>query len=226
MNSTNIADNENTFVEENNDSKKSINITGTNNRYQIKKLTLKEDMNKIKLRKETQKWNLSENVYNRNYQYQILEKIHISNADINTDDSKYTFTSTNPNTNPNSPQNNAIIHDLHKLMIQQLERKLNNYKQQDLLKKVYDSNNIITLEETIIKLKESELLCYYCKKEMLILYEIVRENLQWTLDRIDNSLGHAKNNVIISCLNCNLKRRKQSKDAFLFTKQLQIVKKE
>jgi len=60
---------------------------------------------------------------------------------------------------------------------------------------------------------------------MLILYEIVRESLQWTLDRIDNAVGHNKNNVLIACLHCNLKRRKQSKDAFLFTKQLQIVKK-
>jgi hypothetical protein len=207
MNITNLSDNTNNIDsnEENVDSKKTINISGTNNRYQIKKLTNKEEMNKIKLRKESQKWNLSENMYNREYQFNILNKIN--NNEITQD-----------NTNEYS--------DLHKLMIQQLERKLNNYKQQDILKKVYNPDNIITLEETIKKLKESELFCYYCKKEMLILYEIVRENLQWTLDRIDNNLGHTNNNVIISCLSCNLKRRKQSKDAFLFTKQLLIVKKE
>ena len=110
-------------------------------------------------------------------------------------------------------------------MKHQLERKLSNYKQQDIIKHIYDSTNIINLEETLQKLIESNLLCYYCNKEILILYEIVRENYQWTLDRIDNSLGHNKNNVLISCLQCNLKRRKQGKDAFLFTKQLQIVKK-
>jgi membrane-associated HD superfamily phosphohydrolase len=219
MDSADISDNENTYVEENSHSTKSINITGTNNRYQIKKLTIKEEMNKIKIRKETQKWNLSENVYNREYQYEILNKIDILNADAKTDISTTTNTEI-------IKLNGYDFNNLQKLIIQQLERKLNNYKQQDLLKKVYNPNNIITLEETITKLKESELLCYYCKKDMLILYEIVRENLQWTLDRIDNSLGHTKNNVIISCLNCNLKRRKQSKDAFLFTKQLQIVKKE
>jgi hypothetical protein len=178
------------------ETKKSINIVGIGNRYQIKKLTNKDDINKIKLRKESQKWKLTGEVYERKYQLELLDKIH-------------------------------ILQDDHyiKLMKQQIEKKINNYKQQDINKKIYDSTNIINFEETLQKLIESNLLCYYCKKEMFILYEIVRESLQWTLDRIDNSLGHNKNNVLISCLHCNLKRRKQGKDAFLFTKQLQIVKK-
>jgi len=178
------------------ETKKSINIVGVGNRYQIKKLTNKDDINKIKLRKETQKWKVIGDVYDRNCQLELLNKIH-------------------------------CLEDVHniKLMKRQIDKKLNNYKQQDIHKNIYDSNNIITLEETIVKLQESNLLCYYCKKEILVLYEIVREGLQWTLDRIDNSLGHNKNNVLISCLHCNLKRRKQNRDAFLFTKQLQIVKK-
>ena len=52
-----------------------------------------------------------------------------------------------------------------------------------------------------------------------------RENRQWTLDRIDNDIGHNHNNIVISCLECNLKRRRKSKDAFVFTQQLKIVKK-
>jgi hypothetical protein len=178
------------------ETKKSINIVGVGNRYQIKKLTNRDDINKIKLRKESRKWQLPQEVYDRKYQLELLDNIH-------TSQDKYNI----------------------KLMKQQIEKKLNNYKQQDITKDIYDSNNIITLEETVSKLQESHLLCYYCNKEMFIIYEIVRESMQWTLDRIDNSLGHNKNNVIISCLHCNLKRRKQSKDAFLFTKQLQIVKK-
>ena len=176
--------------------KKNINIVGVSNRYQIKKLTNKDDTNKLKLRKESQKWKLPEEVYERKFQLDLLDKIHILEDDHNI-----------------------------KLMKQQLERKISNYKQQDIIKHIYDSTNIINFEETLQKLIESNLLCYYCNKEILVLYEIVRENYQWTLDRIDNSLGHNKNNVLISCLQCNLKRRKQGKDAFLFTKQLQIVKK-
>ena len=59
---------------------------------------------------------------------------------------------------------------------------------------------------------------------MFLLYDIVREAKQWTLDRINNDIGHNTDNVLISCLECNLKRRRTNKDAFLFTKQLVIVK--
>jgi len=80
------------------------------------------------------------------------------------------------------------------------------------------------MKYTIEKLYNSELKCYYCSEKVFILYDIVRETKQWTLDRIDNDIGHIKDNVIISCLGCNLKRRRTSKDAFLFTKKLNIVK--
>ena len=46
------------------------------------------------------------------------------------------------------------------------------------------------------------------------------------LDRINNDLGHNKDNVKIACLGCNLKRRRLNMDKFLFTKQLKIQKKE
>jgi len=54
------------------ETKKSINIVGVGNRYQIKKLTNKDDINKIKLRKETQKWKVIGDVYERNYQLELL----------------------------------------------------------------------------------------------------------------------------------------------------------
>jgi len=59
-----------------------------------------------------------------------------------------------------------------------------------------------------------------------ILYENVREPLQWTLERIDNDFGHNKNNVEIACLNCNLRRRTMYHERYLFTKELSIVKKQ
>ena len=79
-------------------------------------------------------------------------------------------------------------------------------------------NNVITL------LNNSNMLCYYCSCETYLLYEIVREMKQWSLDRINNDIGHNNNNLIISCLECNLKRRRTNKDAFFFTKNLKIVK--
>ena len=46
----------------------------------------------------------------------------------------------------------------------------------------------------------------------------------WTLDRINNDIGHYGDNVVIGCLACNLQKRRRGDEAFKFAKQL-IVKK-
>jgi hypothetical protein len=66
--------------------------------------------------------------------------------------------------------------------------------------------------------------CYYCKESVVLLYEYVRDPKQWTLERIDNSRGHNKDNVEIACLQCNLRRRCMYHERYLFTKQMNIVK--
>ena len=71
---------------------------------------------------------------------------------------------------------------------------------------------------------ESELKCRYCKHEMNVLYDISRELKQWSVDRIDNNLGHTIDNYHLACLECNLTRRRKTDEKFLFTKQLNIVK--
>ena len=86
----------------------------------------------------------------------------------------------------------------------EVERKLSGYKNQDVKKKKLE-DNFITYEECLEKLVISKLKCYYCKDNCLLAYENVREEKQWTLDRIDNSQGHNNNNVVICCLKCNLK---------------------
>ena len=104
-----------------------------------------------------------------------------------------------------------------------LSNKINSYKQQDIKKKINNSN-LININEIIEKLLISKLKCYYCKKNLLLFYSNVREDYQWTLDRIDNNINHSNDNTLISCLSCNLKRRTKSKNDFLFTKQLKITK--
>jgi len=94
------------------------------------------------------------------------------------------------------------------------------------MKQRYDESKFIQYKEIVIEMMNSSVDCYYCKEKMSLLYEIVRESKQWTLDRINNELGHNQDNVLLSCLACNLKRRTTNKDAFLFTKQLNIVKHE
>ena len=107
--------------------------------------------------------------------------------------------------------------------MREIDKKLTSYKTQDINKNRYNEKNI-TLEETIEKLVSSKLICKYCRCKMYILYNKVRDLDQWTLDRIDNDLAHTNNNVVICCLRCNLQRRRQNDNKFLFTKQLKIVK--
>ena len=120
---------------------------------------------------------------------------------------------------------NGTDFDEKKYFIQALKTKLDSYKQQDKKKAYDDYDNFITLENIIDKLVAYNMKCYYCACETYLLYEIVREMKQWSLDRINNEIGHNKGNLIICCLECNLKRRRTNKDAFFFTKNLKITKK-
>jgi hypothetical protein len=127
------------------------------------------------------------------------------------------------NKNKNNKNNN--IHEKN-IIIQELDKKIKGYKQQDLMKKIYNETHFIDILNILENLIKCNMLCFYCKCETYILYENVRELTQWTVDRIDNSLGHNKDNFVVACLNCNIKRRKTNTDKFLFTKQLHLVKKD
>ena len=107
----------------------------------------------------------------------------------------------------------------------ELERKIKSYRAQDIKKYKLNEEKLIKMDECIDKLVLSKMKCYYCMEDMLLVYENVREPKQWTLDRIDNSKGHITENVVISCLDCNLKRRTMSDRKFKFSKQMKIIKK-
>ena len=111
-------------------------------------------------------------------------------------------------------------------MLQQISKKIYGYKQQDTIKKIFNELNFINIQSIINKMIECELKCYYCCKEMLVLYDISREMNQWSVDRIDNDKGHNLDNYYLACLECNLKRRRRNDAKFLFTKQLKLVKKD
>lgn len=107
----------------------------------------------------------------------------------------------------------------------EIDHKISAYKQQDVLKRLFIADEFITFDYVKQMILECKLCCHYCKEHTLILYENVREMNQWSLDRINNFLGHNVGNVVISCLKCNLNRRNLNSDKFLFTKQMTIVRK-
>lgn len=114
--------------------------------------------------------------------------------------------------------------NMTKLVIQQINKKIYGYKQQDLIKKKFNEENFIDINCIINRIIDCNLKCYYCSCELLVLYDISREIKQWSVDRINNDLGHNKDNFHIACLDCNLKRRCRSDNKYLFTKQLKIIK--
>ena len=178
-----------------NNEKKQINIKGQSNRYQIKKLTQEKKIDKKRI--EIEKLNLTKEYFIFEKQIEIINNLN----------------------NLNNEYKNAS-----KILIKQIEKKISSYKQQDVDKKVLNNEKIINLKCIIDKLIETEIKCYYCKCKMYILYENVREPKQWTVDRINNDLGHNNDNFVLACLECNLKRRCRSADKFLFTKQLNIIR--
>lgn len=109
-------------------------------------------------------------------------------------------------------------------LISHIKNKIYNYKQQDIIKRKLNEKDFVSFEETIELLKKCNMKCCYCSSEVYILYERVREMKQWSLDRINNDIGHNSGNVVIACLECNLKRRRTNKDAFMFTKNMVIIK--
>jgi len=109
-------------------------------------------------------------------------------------------------------------------MKKEVERKISSYKNQDVKKSKFNKEKFIKYEECLEKLVVSKLKCYYCRNDCLIYYRNKLENKQWTLDRINNDIGHEKDNVVISCYKCNVKRGRLDDKKFKFTKQLRVVK--
>ena len=113
---------------------------------------------------------------------------------------------------------------MEKLMLQEIKKKISSYKQQDIHKKIWNEHEFVTIDIILEKMIECELKCHYCSNEMHVLYDIHREASQWSVDRIDNDLGHNRTNFYLACLDCNVKRRRRSDTKYLLTKQMIIVK--
>ena len=107
---------------------------------------------------------------------------------------------------------------------EQIRQKLHGYKAQDIKKGIFSPTTFITLEYILQLLSECNLSCFYCHEPVFLWYEVCREAKQWSVERIDNALGHDVGNVEIACLSCNLKRRCMYHERFAFTKDLKIQK--
>jgi hypothetical protein len=180
--------------EEEEKDEKIVKINGTSNRYQINKL--KKEKVEEKIRKSISK-------FTETFGQELIPPL----------DNQISLLY--------KKENNKKEREI---LFSHLNSKISSYKQQDIDKQIYFPDSFISFDFLLETLLESELKCHYCSHSLYLLYAKVREKKQWTLDRIDNSLGHNIDNVVISCLECNLARRNINKKAFLFTKQLNLVK--
>jgi hypothetical protein len=192
-----MADNTNEQTETN--EPKKISIIGTNTRYQLKRVT----QDKVDKKRTT---------------------IMLTPELIENQFTSITELYNNIHTNQSSRENTNTNIISNKLFIKEITNKISGYRQQDIIKKLYDSAKFVSLSQVIEKIYNCKMNCYYCCEQTLVLYEMVRQKKQWSLDRINNDLGHNSDNVVIACLECNLQRKRKSKDAFVFTKQLTITR--
>jgi hypothetical protein len=105
----------------------------------------------------------------------------------------------------------------------EIARKLSGYKQQDKKNEIYGDTFFVTVAEVVDLMEDTQYKCTYCTCDVRTNY-VAKDRKQWTLDRIDNRMGHNRGNIVLSCLDCNLKRRNIcSSDKYRFTKQLKVV---
>ena len=194
--------------------KKQIVLTNSDKKSDIKNIQKKEKEKKMRV--ETNTWGLDNEDLAFETQLELLRQI--SDSLVKT---KEAIKETNDN---KEITNKEITNKERQMIISHIKTKLSSYKQQDILKKKYLPEDFVSYNDVIGLLTQSNMKCYYCSCETYLLYEIVREMKQWSLDRINNDIGHNKNNLVICCLECNLKRRRTNKDAFFFTKNLKIQK--
>ena len=114
---------------------------------------------------------------------------------------------------------------INNIFQKELSKKISGYKNQDKLKSIFNSDKFIDKKNALQLLQDSKLICYYCNDNVNLLYETVRDNKQWSFDRLENEEGHNVNNLVVSCLSCNLKRKTLYHERFLFTKQIGKIKK-
>jgi len=112
----------------------------------------------------------------------------------------------------------------NQILLNHLKTKQSGYRQQDTLKEFYDPDKFIQISDIVALLIESNLSCFYCRKWATIFYQNVRDPRQWSLERLSNAEGHNRDNVVIACLECNMRRRTMYYERYVATKQLKVNK--
>jgi hypothetical protein len=109
------------------------------------------------------------------------------------------------------------------LLCKLLSTKRQGYKSQDIQKNLFEQNKFISVDGIRNLLVTSRLICFYCNLPVKLIYKYARDPKQWSLERVDNSYGHNTDNVVIACLDCNVRRRTMFQERYKKTKEMYNV---
>jgi len=194
----------------NNNTMKKIDIIGKRNQDKMKQMADPEAVIERKVAKNRGGAELPDNVYGPD-QSLVLEVLKASVADKSLGSSS------------SSPASSASAPVLA-YVIREIDTKRKAYIYQDKHHEIYDPRFSITTDRIVELLVAADLLCHYCREICQVAYKEAMCRRQWTLDRTDNNYGHNDTNVVIACLDCNLKRGTMDAERFRMGKQFTFRK--
>ena len=189
----------------NNNNMKKIDIIGKRNQDKMKQMADPDAIIERKVAKNRGLADLPDNVYEPD-QSLVLAMLKASVADKSLGVSCAT-----------TPAVLAYV-------IREIDTKRKAYIYQDKHHNIYDPRYTITTDRIVELLVSADLLCHYCREICQVAYKEAMCRRQWTLDRIDNNYGHNDANVVIACLDCNLKRGTMDAERFRMGKQFTFRK--
>jgi len=196
---------------------KKIDIIGKRNQDKMKQMADPEAVIERKVAKNRGSADLPDGIYESD-QSLVLEVLKASVAD------KSLGVSPAPAPAPSSSV--AVLTPALAHLIREIDTKRKAYIYQDKHHNIYDPRFSITTDRIVELLVAAELLCHYCREICQVAYKEAMCRRQWTLDRIDNNYGHNDANVVIACLDCNLKRGTMDAERFRQGKQFTFRKME
>jgi len=195
---------------------KKIDIIGKRNQDKMKQMADPEAMIERKVSKNRATADLPDGVYEPD-QSLVLTILKASVSD------KSLCVSSSPSPSP-SVSGSASASAVLAYITREIDTKRKAYIYQDKHHKIYDPRYTVTTNRIVELLVAAELLCHYCREICQVAYKESMCRRQWTLDRIDNNYGHNDANVVIACLDCNLKRGTMDAERFRQGKQFTFRK--
>ena len=109
---------------------------------------------------------------------------------------------------------------LAKVLRSHIARRLASYAMQDRRRRGVTAE--IHVDDVIKKLVDARGACHYCGQRMKLASVVARDLQQWSLDRLDNSQPHTDANTVVSCLGCNLRKRRRNPEQFKLGASLKV----